>query len=113
MPDTTAAEYCRFTGSRLTEARDKFRRAVVLGCENNIGEVPKVAALVWDAVIDILSAPALLGGGNATGASSDLRPYARHNSPNTTFRYWRNPARLHNVQHKPNLLESEIRPELY
>ena len=113
MPDPTAAEYCRFADSRLTEARDKFRRAVVLGHVDNIGEMAKVASLVWDAAIDILSALALLVGENPTGVSSDLRRYARHNFPNTTFRYWRNLARLHNFQHKPNLPENEFRAELY
>ncbi len=113
MPDPTAAEYCRLAGSRLTEARDKFERAIVLGYVDNIGEVAKVASLVWDAAIDILSALALSDGENATGVSSDLRQYARHNYPHTTFRYWRNLARLHNFQHKPNLPENELRSELY
>ena len=113
MPDPTAAEYCRFAGSRLTEARDKFQRAVVLGYVDNIGEVAKVASLVWDTAIDILSALALLDGETVTGVSADMRRYARRNFPNITFHHWRNVARLHNFQHKPNLPESEFRSELY
>ena len=113
MPDPTAAGYCRFAGSRLTEAQDKFQRAVVLGYVDNIGEVAKVTSLVWDAAIDILSALSLLDGENATGVSSDLRQYARRNFRHITSRYWRNLARLHNFQHKPNLPENELRPELY
>ena len=113
MPDPTAAEYCQFAGSRLTEARDKFQRAIVLGYVDHIGEVAKVASLVWDAAIDILSALALQDGENATGVSSDLRQYARRNFPNTTVHYWRNLARLHNFQHKPNLQEVQFRRELY
>ena len=112
MPDPTAADYCRFALSRLTEARCKFQNVLTLGYEDNIGEVAKVASLVWDAAIDILSALALVGGEDATGVSSDMRQYARRNFRTIAFHYWRNLARLHNFQHKPNLLESEFRIEL-
>ena len=97
----------------MTEARDKFQRAVVLGYAGNIVEVAKVASLIWDAAIDILSALALLDGEDATGRSSNLRQYARRSFPSIARRYWRNLARLHNFQHKPNLLENEFRLELY
>ena len=113
MPDPTTAEYCRFADSRLTEARDKFQRAVVLGYAGNIVEVAKVASLIWDAAIDILSALALLDGEDATGRSSNLRQYARRSFSSIAQRYWRNLARLHNFQHKPNLSESEFRREIY
>ena len=113
MPDPTAADYCRFAGSRLAEARDKFQRAVSLSYADNIGEVAKVASLVWDAAIDILSALALLDGEGATGVSSDMRRYARRNFPNITSHYWSDLARLHNFQHKPNMSENEFRLELY
>ena len=113
MPDPVAADYCQFAESRLTEARDKLQRAAFLGYEDNIGEVAKAASLVWDAAIDILSALALLNGENVTGVSSDMRQYARYNLPFIAFRYWRNLARLHNFQHKPNLPQDEFRSELY
>ena len=113
MPDPTAAEYCRFADSRLTEARDKFQRVVILGYAGNIDEVAKVASLIWDAAIDTLSALTLLDGEDATGRSSDLRQYARRSFPSIAQRYWRNLARLHNFQHKPNLSESEFRLDLY
>lgn len=113
MPDPTAVEYCQFADSRLAEAGDKFQRAVAQDYDANIGEVAKVASLLWDAAIDILSALALLDGMNPTGVSADMRRYARYNLPEGLFRYWRNLARLHNFQHKPNLPEHEFRSELY
>ena len=113
MPDPTEADYCHFARSRLTEARDKFQNSLTLGYQDNIGEVAKVASLVWDAAIDMLSASALLQGEDATGVSSDMRQYARRNFRTIAFHYWRNLARLHNFQHKPNLPESEFRAELY
>ena len=42
-----------------------------------------------------------------------MRQYARRNFRTIAFHYWRNLARLHNFQHKPNLPESEFRAELY
>ena len=113
MPDPIATEYCRFAESRLSEAGDKFVKAVALDYQGNIGEAAKVASLVWDTAIDILSALALLDGETVTGVSADMRRYARRNFPNITFHHWRNLARLHNFQHKPNLPESEFRSELY
>ena len=113
MPDPTAADYSRFADSRLVEARDKLQNAATSGYDDNIGEVAKVASLVWDAAIDILSALALLEGVNVTGISSDMRRYARYNLPTGLMRYWHNLARLHNFQHKPNLPEPDFRVELY
>ena len=118
MPDPTTAEYCRFADSRLTEARDKFQRAVVLGYAGNIVEVAKVASLIWDAAIDLISALASLNGRRGC-----YRQYPRmcvstpktnmKSFPSIARRYWRHLARLHNFQHKPNLLENEFRLELY
>ena len=113
MTNPTPADYCQFADSRLGEARDKLQRAVALRYEDNIGEVAKVASLVWDAAIDILSALALLDGENVTGVSSDMRQYARYSSRTIAFHYWRHLARLHNFQHKPNLPERAFRLELY
>ena len=113
MPDPTAADYCLFAESRLTEAQRKFLEAVALGYEANIIEVAKVASLVWDAAIDLLSALALLGGADVTGISSDMRRYARYNLPHGAYRNWSSLARLHNFQHKPNLPQNEFRSELY
>ncbi len=113
MPDPTAVDYCRFAGSRLEEARDKFLDAVALGYDDTIGDVAKVASLIWDAAIDMLSALALLDGEEATGVSSDLRRYARNYFPDIVAQRWGRLARLHNFQHKPNLTEREFRQELY
>ena len=113
MPDPTAAEYCRFAGSRLLEAWDKFGRAVALDYDDHIGEVAKSASLIWDAAIDLLSALALLHNSRVTGVSSDMRQYASRTYQVIYDAYWRHLARLHNFQHKPNLPESEFRSELY
>ena len=113
MPDPTAGEYRQFAGSRLAEAWDKFHNAAALGYDANIGEVAKVASLVWDSTIDILSALALLEGEGVTGVSSNSRRYAMRRFPAIMAQRWHNLARLHNFQHKPNLPENEFRFELY
>ena len=113
MPDPTEADYCRFAGSRLTEARDKLQNAVALGYDDHIGEVAKSASLVWDAAIDLISALASLNNSRVTGVSSDMRQYAKNEHEIIFDAHWRHLARLHNFQHKPNLLENEFRLELY
>ena len=113
MPDPTASEYCRFATSRLVEGEYKFREAVALNYEDNIGEVAKVASLVWDAAIDMLSALALSNQVEVTGVSSDMRRYARRDFPEIVSQRWHHLARLHNFQHKPNLPEPQFRLELY
>ena len=113
MPDPTAAEYCRFAGSRLLEARDKFQNAVALDYDDYIGEAAKSASLVWDAAVDLLSALALLHNSRVTGVSSDMRQYAKAAYEVIFDAYWGHLARLHNFQHKPNLAENEFRLELY
>ena len=112
MPDPTAADYCRFAGSRLVEAREKFQTAVAMGYDDHIGEIAKVASLVWDAAIDILSALALLDREAVTGVSSRMRQYAKDKLQAIVNQSWTHLARLHNFQHKPNLTESEFRVEL-
>ena len=113
MPDPTASDYCRFATSRLVEGENKLREAAALSYDNNMGEVAKVASLVWDAAIDMLSALALLNQVDATGVSSDLRRYARRDFPEIVSQRWHHLARLHNFQHKPNLPEPQFRLELY
>jgi len=113
MPDPTAADYCQFAGSRLADAESQFQMATALEYESNIVGYAKVASLIWDAAIDILSALALLDGVEVTGVSSDMRRYARYNVPESVFRHWRDLARLHNFQHKPNLSHNEFLVELY
>ena len=113
MPDPTAADYCRFAGSRLVEARDKFQTAVTMDYDDHIGEIAKVASLVWDAAIDVLSALALLDGEAVTGVSSRMRQYAKRKYQAIVDQSWTHLARLHNFQHKPNLPETEFRTELY
>lgn len=113
MPDPTAAEYCRFAGSRLLEARDKFQSAVALDYDRCIGAAAKSASLVWDAAVDLLSALALLHNSRVTGVSSDMRQYAKTAYKVIFDAYWRHLARLHNFQHKPNMAENEFRLGLY
>ena len=113
MPDPTPSDYCRFATSRLTEGENKLHAAVSLSYADNIGEVAKVASLVWDAAVDILSALALLDHVDVTGVSSDMRQYARRRFPEIVSQRWPHLARLHNFQHKPNLLEPQFRLELY
>ena len=113
MPDPTSADHRGFANSRLTEAQDKFLNAVSVGYDDDIAEAAKIASLVWDAAIDILSALALLDGEVVTGVSSDMRRYARYRLPENVYRNWKSLARLHNFQHRPNLPESEFLVELY
>ena len=96
-----AALYCRLAASRLAEAEAKHAPATGLPYPDNILELAKVASLVWDAAIDILSALQTEDGAEPSGRSSALRQYARRHLPADLYDRWPQLARLHNFQHKP------------
>ena len=75
----------------------------------NLGELAKVASLIWDGVMDLLSALTTLDGDTPSGHSSDLRQYARQILTRDEYSLWRDLARLHNFQHKPNHPETVFR----
>ena len=80
-----------------------------VGFAANLGELAKIASLTWDATMDFLSALMTLDGAEATGQSTVLRQYARHNLPREVYVNWKGPARLHNFQHKPDHSETAFR----
>ncbi len=82
------------------------------GCDRNLGELAKVASLVWDGVMDVLSALTTLDGDIPSGRSSDLRQYARRILTRDEYSLWRDLARLHNFQHKPDHPETVFRASL-
>ena len=98
-----AALFCRLAASRLAEAEAKYARAAGLSYPDDVMELAKLASLVWDAALDILSALQTGDGEEPSGRSSDLRQYARHHLPATIYDQWPQLARLHNFQHKPVL----------
>ena len=102
MPDVAAATYLEYAESRLREAAERGERAILSGYAGNLGELAKVASLIWDGAMDILSALTTLAGDTSSGRSSDLRQYARHILTRDEYSLWRGLARLHNFQHKPN-----------
>ncbi len=102
MADLAAADYLEYAESRLREAGERGEKAMSNGYGHNLGELAKVASLIWDGVMDVLSALTALDGDTPNGRSSDLRQYARQILTRDEYSLWRDLARLHNFQHKPN-----------
>ena len=109
----SASLYCRIAESRLTEAGSRRAQSAADNHTDAIIERAKIASLVWDATMDVLSALAIRDGENPPGRSSYLRQYARNRLTESAYNYWRNLARLHNQQHKPSLPENDFRRELH
>ena len=109
MVDIAAATFLEYAESRLREAGERGRRAMSNGYGDSLGELAKVASLIWDGVMDVLSALTTLDGGTPSGRSSDLRQYARRILTRDEYSLWRDLARLHNLQHKPNHPETVFR----
>ena len=109
MVDIAAATYLEYAESRLREAGERCERAMSSGYARNLGELAKVASLIWDGVMDVLSALTTLDGNTPGGRSSDLRQYARQVLTREEYSLWRDLARLHNFQHKPNHPETVFR----
>ena len=59
--------------------------------------------------MDVLSALTTLDGDTPSGRSSDLRQYARQILTRDEYSLWRDLARLHNFQHKPDHPETVFR----
>lgn len=108
-----AAFYCRLAASRLAEAEAKYARATGLPYPDDILELAKTASLVWDAVMDILSALQTQDGREPSGRSSDMRQYARHHLPAAIYDHWSPLALLHNFQHKPTQPIGKFREVLW
>ena len=109
MLDIAAATYLEYAESRLREAGERCQRAMSGGYAHNLGELTKVASLIWDGVMDVLSALSTLDGASPSGRSSDLQQYARRILTRDEYSLWRDLARLHNFQHKPNHPEAVFR----
>lgn len=109
MADLASATYLEYAESRLREAGERGERAMSNGYAHNRGELAKVASLIWDGAMDVLSALITLDGDSPSGRSSDLRQYARQVMTRDQYSLWRDLARLHNFQHKPNHSETVFR----
>ena len=102
MADISAATYLEYAQSRLREAGERCERALLRGYARNLGELAKVASLIWDGAMDILSALVTLDCDTPSGSSAALRRYAQKILTTSEYNLWRGLARLHNFQHKPN-----------
>lgn len=109
MADLSAATYLGYAESRLREAGERCEKALLLGYAQNLGELAKVASLIWDGAMDMMSALTILDGNTPTGSTSSLRRYARQILTQDEYNLWRGLARLHNFQHKPNHSETVFR----
>ena len=101
--------YISYAQSRLAEAGARYRNIPVPEFEANRGELAKIASLIWDAVIDIVSALALLDNRTLSGRSTDLVRYAKRDLGGEINTRWWAPAQLHNFQHKPDHPETAFR----
>ena len=100
--------YIGYARSRLDEAGARYRNIPASEFEANRGELAKIASLIWDAVIDVLSALALLDNITLSGRSTDLVRYAKQELGEEIKGQWWAPAQLHNFQHKPDHPESDF-----
>ena len=94
--------YISYATSRLSEAGARYRNIPAPDFDANRGELAKIASLIWDAVIDVLSALALLDNLTLSGRSTDLVRYAKKDLGREINTGWWAPAKLHNFQHKPD-----------
>ena len=109
MPQT----YIGYARSRLAEAGARYRNIPAQEFEANRGELAKIASLIWDAVIDVLSALALLDNITLSGRSTDLVRYMKNELGSEINARWRAPAQLHNFQHKPDHPELDFRQSVH
>ena len=101
--------YISYAASRLAEAGARYRNIPAPEFEANRGELAKIASLIWDAVMDILSALALLDNRTLSGRSTDLVRYMKSELGREINARWRGPSQLHNFQHKPDHPELDFR----
>ena len=100
--------YIGYARSRLDEAGVRYRNIPAPEFEVNRGELAKIASLIWDAVIDVLSALALLDNQTLSGRSTDLVRYAKKELGRAISAQWWAAAKLHNFQHKPDHPEPDF-----
>ena len=105
--------YIGYAQSRLTEAGARYRNIPTQEFGANRGELAKIASLIWDAGIDVLSALTLLGNRTLSGRSTDLVQYAKNELGGEIRSQWWAPARLHNFQHKPDHPEPAFREAVH
>ena len=101
--------YIGYARSRLDEAGERYLNIREQDFEANRGELAKIASMIWDAVIDVLSALALLDNRTLTGRSTDLVRYVKNEMPDEIKARWPAAAQLHNFQHKPDQTEPDFR----
>ena len=109
MPQT----YIGYAQSRLAEAGARYRNIPAQEFESNRDELAKIASMTWDAVIDVLSALALLDNMTLSGRSTDLARYVKEELPDPIKSLWWAPAKLHNFQHKPDHPEPDFRQAVH
>ena len=105
--------YAGYAVSRLLEARKRYWRIEAQDYADNLGELAKISALIWDGAMDILSALALLDGEELTGRSTRLYGYVKRALSAETMWYWQYLSRLHNFQHKPDHSDPDFREAVY
>ena len=101
--------YIGYARSRLDEAGERYLKIGLQDFEANRGEMAKIASLTWDAVIDILSALALLDNRTLTGRTTDLIRYVKDELSDEIKARLPSAVRLHNFQHKPDHSEPAFR----
>ena len=101
--------YIGYARSRLDEAGERYRNIPAQEFEANRGELAKIASLIWDAVIDILSALALLDNRTLSGRSTDLVRYVKNEMSDEIKARLPAAVQLHNFQHKPDQTELDFR----
>ena len=102
-------KYIGYARSRLDEAGERYLKIRWQDFEANRGELAKIASMIWDAVIDILSALALLDNRTLTGRSTDLVRYVKNEMSDEIKARLPAAAQLHNFQHKPDQTEPDLR----
>lgn len=95
----TSYRQCALT--RLARAEELYRSITPEDRATAFCEMAQVASLIWDAVIDAVTAAYVESGGAPTGRSTEIRVYARNVLPDV-YEYWKGPAWLHNFQHRPH-----------
>ena len=87
--------------ARLARAEELYRAITPEGRATAFCEMAQVASLVWDAVVDAITAAYAESGGEPSGRSTEIRVYAQNALPDV-YGYWKGPAWLHNFQHRPH-----------
>ena len=100
MTEATPQAYRQCALSRLSRAEELFRAIASETRATAFCELAQVASLLWDAVIDAVTAAYVHGGGAPSGRSTEIRAYVKRALPDV-YGYWKGPSWLHNFQHRP------------